>query len=309
MAQIIFHHYPQSPVSEKVRLAFGLKNLAWASVEIPRLPPKPDLMPLTGGYRRTPVMQIGADIYCDSQEILRELQRRFPQPSFFPGGADGLVWGVSRWTDGDFFSQSVGLVLGAAGDKLPADFAADRGRLYFGPDYDIQAIGADLAHITAQLRGQFGWIEERLATGRAFMLGEAPGLPDVLAYYLVWFIRGRWDKGAELLSEFSCLEAWEERVKSIGHGEASEMDSKAALEIARAATSTTAEAADARDPQGLAPGMAVGVTPAADGGDPVVSGVVRAVSRDSISILRHDAQVGEVCVHFPRVGYRVTRDA
>lgn len=23
-------------------------------------------MPLTGGYRRTPVMQIGADVYCDS---------------------------------------------------------------------------------------------------------------------------------------------------------------------------------------------------------------------------------------------------
>lgn len=72
-SEIIFHAYPQSPVAEKVRVAFGIKGLAWRSVEIPRLPPKPMLTALTGGYRRTPVMQIGADIYCDSQCIIREL--------------------------------------------------------------------------------------------------------------------------------------------------------------------------------------------------------------------------------------------
>ena len=93
MPEIILHHYPQSPVAEKVRVGLGIKGLAWASVEIPRIPPKPLLMPLTGGYRRTPVMQIGADIYCDSQCILREIERRHPQPSFYPGGADGMAWG------------------------------------------------------------------------------------------------------------------------------------------------------------------------------------------------------------------------
>ncbi|MCH8217263.1 MAG: glutathione S-transferase N-terminal domain-containing protein, partial [Planctomycetes bacterium] len=84
MTEIILHHYPQSPVSEKVRVGLGIKRLAWRSVEIPRLPPKPELMPLTGGYRRTPVLQVGADVYCDSQCILRELERLCPAPSFFP---------------------------------------------------------------------------------------------------------------------------------------------------------------------------------------------------------------------------------
>ena len=107
MSEIILHHYPPSPFSEKVRVALGMKKLAWRSVEIPRVPPKPELMPLTGGYRRTPVMQIGADIYCDSQCILRELQRRFPQPTFYPGGADGLPWAVNRWTDVVFDSAGV----------------------------------------------------------------------------------------------------------------------------------------------------------------------------------------------------------
>src|SRR5271165_1090127 len=62
MTDIILHHYETSPYSEKVRLGLGLKGLAWASVEIPVIMPKPDLTALTGGYRKTPVLQIGADI-------------------------------------------------------------------------------------------------------------------------------------------------------------------------------------------------------------------------------------------------------
>src|ERR1700689_1920242 len=81
---IILHHFEESPFSEKVRLVFGLKNIAWTSVRISRIMPRPDLMPMTGGYRRTPVLQIGADIYCDTQVILRELERRFPEPTLFP---------------------------------------------------------------------------------------------------------------------------------------------------------------------------------------------------------------------------------
>ena len=93
MTDIILHHYETSPYSEKVRLGLGLKGLAWASVEIPIIMPKPDLTALTGGYRKTPVLQIGADIYCDSQLIMRELERRYPSPSFYPAGR--LIFSIS----------------------------------------------------------------------------------------------------------------------------------------------------------------------------------------------------------------------
>src|SRR5438552_446502 len=132
-APIILHHFDESPFSEKVRIVFGLKNIAWTSVRISRIMPRPDLMPMTGGYRRTPVMQIGADIYCDSQCILRELERRFPEPTLFPGGANGKPWGLNRRADG-LFDLAVRLSLGANADQLPADFAADRVRLFLGPD-------------------------------------------------------------------------------------------------------------------------------------------------------------------------------
>lgn len=306
MHPIILHHYPQSPVSEKVRVGLGIKGLDWRSVEIPRLPPKPDLMPLTGGYRRTPVMQIGADVYGDSHCILRELERRFPEPGFDPGGSAGLLWGVGRWTDGEVFNLAIRLVLGAAADKLPAHFAADRGRLYLGADWDLGRVQADLPHIVAQLRAHIGWIDQRLADGRRFLPGDAPGLPDALGYYLVWFVRGRWAEGPRLLSEFPHLEAWETRMQALGHGNPVDMTAGEALEVARAADPETPERADPKDPQGLAPGMRVAVVPDENGGDPAVDGVIRAVDRETIAILRDDDRVGTVCVHFPRVGYRVS---
>ena len=304
MSEVILHHYPASPVSEKVRMALGIKNLAWRSVEIPRVPPKPDVMPLTGGYRRTPIMQIGADIYCDSQCILRELQRRFPEPTFFPGGAGGLPWAISRWTD-SLFDTAVRVSLGANADQLPEAFAKDRVRLFLGPQGDLNKVKADLPHTLAQLRAQFGWMDQRVSGGRRFMLGDQPGLPDALCYYLVWFVRGRWQGGPVLIAEFSGLEAWEQRVKAIGHGRPTEMTPAEAIEVARSSSPATPEQSDPNDPQGLKPGQRVSVVPDLDSGESPVTGVVQLVDRDSIAIHRDDPRVGTVCVHFPRVGFRV----
>lgn len=307
MSEIILHHYPQSPVTEKVRVGFGIKQLEWRSVEVARIPPRPLLHPLTGGYRRVPVMQIGADIYCDSECILREIDRRYPEPTFYPGGGYGMPWALNGWTSGKLFETSVALVLGSAADELPEDFAADRGRLYFGPDHDLKAIGSDAPHLTAQLRPQLGWLDQRLAHGRAFILGDEPGLPDATCYFVVWFLRGRWAGGPEFLSQFSHLEAWEARVRDIGHGKHSDLQAQEALEIGKEATPQTPEQADPGDPQGLEPGMPVTVTALGIGGDPSVAGTVRYVDRETIAILREDETAGSICQHFPRTGYRVAK--
>ena len=103
--EIILHHYDTSPFSEKVRLMFGIKGLAWRSVIQPVIMPKPDLIPLTGGYRRIPVLQIGADVYCDTQVILAEIERRYPDPPVVRG-AD---WAVNLWADRMWF-QALSLI-------------------------------------------------------------------------------------------------------------------------------------------------------------------------------------------------------
>ncbi|MEM7732869.1 MAG: glutathione S-transferase family protein [Pseudomonadota bacterium] len=306
MTQIILHNYPQSPVAEKVRVGLGIKGLSWLSVEIPRLAPKPNLTKLTGGYRRTPVMQIGADIYCDSAVVVDELERRFPDPTFYPTVDAGLALLVSRWTDGPMFDLAVKIVLGSAGDALPADFAQDRGRLYLGPDWvdGLTAAGAALPHLAAQMRTPYSWLNEQLSDGRNFLLGDAPGAIDAQVYYIVWFLRGRWAQGPEFLSEFPHLTAWEARVADIGHGTMEEMSPEAALDAAQVAVATD-ELEDPNDPQGLRIGMAVTVSPDLDGGDEPVAGLIRAVYADRLAILRDDPDLGEICVHFPRVGYRV----
>lgn len=309
-AEIILHNYPQSPVAEKARVAFGIKGLAWRNVEIPRLAPKPMLTKLTGGYRRTPVMQIGADIYCDSACIIRELERRFPSPTFFPTKDAGLMWALSRWTDGAFFDLGVKIVLGSAGDALPQDFAQDRGRLYFGPDWakGLKAANAALPHLATQARSPLGWIDAQLADGRAFLLGDAPAAIDVQVYCVVWFLRGRWDKAPAFLSEFPDLERWAANIEAIGHGTVSKMTPEAAIERATACTPDMTEASDPQDPQGLRPGMRVTVHPDVDGGEQPVTGTVLRSSADTIVLCREEADVGKIAVHFPRAGYRVDPD-
>jgi len=87
MAELILHHYWMSPFAEKVRLLLGYKKLAWRSVLIPPVMPKPDVTALTGGYRKTPFLQIGADIYCDTALIARVLDALQPAPTLYPASA------------------------------------------------------------------------------------------------------------------------------------------------------------------------------------------------------------------------------
>jgi len=303
--QVILHHYPQSPVAEKVRTGIGIKGLSWMSVIIPRIPPKPDLIALTGGYRRTPVMQIGADIYCDSQCILRELERRFPEPTFFPNGeTPGMGWAFSRWTDAMLFDFCVRLVLSAGADSLPEDFARDRGRLYFGPDYDLKKAQADIPHLIANVASAFGWVDDMLADGRAFLGGDKPGLRDALVHYLVWFLDGRWAGGPDFLARFGRIGPWDARVAAIGQGTATEMESADALAIAKAAAPAPFASPD-DDAGGIRPGQTVSVVADVDGGEDPVVGIVHGVAPDEVAILHEDPRTGPVAVHFPRAGYRV----
>ncbi|MEO9825564.1 MAG: glutathione S-transferase family protein [Paracoccaceae bacterium] len=305
--EIILHAYPQSPVAEKARVAFGIKGLSWRSVEIPRLPPKPFLTTLTGGYRRTPVVQIGADIYCDSQCIIRELERRYPSPTFFPTKDAGLMWCLSRWTDGPLFDQTVRHVLGAAGDALDKDFAADRGRLYLGEDWaeGLKKANANLPHLVAQMRAPLSWLEAQMSDGRAFLLGDAPGAIDAQVYHVVWFLRGRWAGGSSFFSEFPNMVRWEDNVRNLGHGTSSPMEPADAIARAKSLDPLDASGVAANEPQGLAVGHSVSVSPDVNGGEQPVVGTLRYADAEKIVIDREDEDIGTLCVHFPRAGYRV----
>ncbi len=213
MTDIILHHYETSPYSEKVRIGLGLKGLAWASVEIPVIMPKPHLTALTGGYRKTPVLQIGADIYCDSQLIMRELERRHPSPSFYPAGrgtADALAW----WAEKTMFSPAVGIKFAKRPDLLPEGFLEDRAK-FSARNIDPVAMTAAVPYLLDQLRAHFDWLDQMLADGRSFLQGSAAGLADLAAYHPVWFLKQNFGSGAAPLDGFPRLLTWAERVADI----------------------------------------------------------------------------------------------
>jgi glutathione S-transferase len=302
MTDIILHHYDTSPYAEKVRLGFGLKGLAWASVELPQIMPKPNLTALTGGYRKTPVLQIGADIYCDSQLIMRELERRYPTPSFYPAGhgaADALAW----WAEKTTFSPAAGILFAKKPDALPEGFLEDRAR-FSGRNIDPIAMTAAVPNLLDQLRAHFDWLDQMLADGRSFLQGPAAGLADLAAYHPVWFLRQNFGSEAAPLDGFPRLLAWAERIAAIGHGSRSQMSAQQALDVARDATSIARATVDPRDPIGRKPGQTVTVTPDDTGRDPVVGELV-ASNAHEIVIRRSDREIGEVCVHFPRAGFVV----
>ena len=302
MTDMILHHYETSPYAEKVRLGLGLKGLAWASVEIPVIMPKPDLTALTGGYRKTPVLQIGADLYCDSQLIMRELERRHPSPSFYPAGrgaADALAW----WAEKTMFSPAVSIVFAKRPDTLPEGFLEDRAK-FSGRNIDPVAMMAAVPNLLDQLRAHFDWLDQMLADGRSFLQGSAAGLADLAAYHPVWYLRQNFGSAPAPLDGFPRLLNWAERVAAIGHGRRSQMTSLEALDAARAATSIMSATADPQDPSSRKPGQMVTVTPDDTGRDPVVGELV-ASSADEIVIRRSDPVVAEVCIHFPRAGFVV----
>ncbi len=295
MADIILHHYPLSPYAEKARTALGIKRAAWRSVIIPVIMPKPDLMPLTGGYRKTPVMQIGADVYCDTQLILRELERRIPEPSLYPGGNRGLADGIAWWAERNLFGLAVGVAFAKMGDVLPPGFAEDRAK-FSGRELNVERLRAAEPRLLADYRAQLAWPEETLG-GRAFLLGDRPSTADCALYHMVWFVRR---PRPEVIAAFPNVSAWADRMKNIGHGTPTEINGIEALAVAKAAT--PAPFTPARDPNGPALGSTVTVAADDSGRDPI-TGELISLSPDKIVIRRSDPAVGEVHQHFPRVGF------
>lgn len=308
MAELLLHHYDQSPFSEKVRLCLGWKGLAWRSVIQPQIMPKPHLVPLTGGYRRIPVLQVGADVYCDSALVVRVLERLHPEPTLFPAlpgtaGSEGLCFAIAAWADRQLFQAAVPVLFARIGPAVPEAFIEDRRQL-MGGQLDFRAVMAAGPIVADQLRAHIALLEAELRDGRPFLLGPAFSLADASACHPVWFLRSV--PGGGELAEFPGVRAWADRVRAVGHGRRSECPPEEALRIAREARPATAPAPrDERDPNGLAPGMRVRVVPDDYGFDPVEGDLV-ASSVHEVALRREAPEVGEVVVHFPRAGFRVT---
>jgi glutathione S-transferase len=336
MRELILHHYDFSNFSEKIRLILGFKDLAWRSVEIPSHLPKPDYTPLTLGYRRTPALQIGADVYCDTGLIAEELERRFPQPSIYSPGnglGNGLGNGsgdrpglsdentsaqarassqcLASWAEGPLLWPAALYVTGVNAENFPDSFHFDRAKLHNKPTPTVaQVKRAGLSYFT-EMKVQMARIESLLATQRTFILGQSATLADFIVYGSPWLLETLGGR-SEVLDKLPNTRQWMSRVAAIGHGSATPMSAEEAMTIANlAAPESLGESlSDAHGeqntmPDGISKGDEVKVSPR-DENSPAF-GTLVALNDNEIVIRGSNDRVNSVQVHFPRVGYRLSK--
>ncbi|HSX69593.1 MAG TPA: glutathione S-transferase family protein [Pseudomonas sp.] len=308
MSELILHHYDASPFAEKARLMLGYKQLSWRSVEIPRVMPKPDLTALTGGYRKTPVLQVGADIYCDTALIARRLEAEKATPALFPEGHELTAASFAQWADAVVFQHAVALVfqpesIAVRMGKLPPAaqqaFVADRAALFSGGS----ATRLPLEQAKLQWPVLMARLEQQLAREEGdFLFGEA-SVADFAMAHPLWFLKGT-HVTAPLVDDYPAVSAWLGRVLGFGHGASSTLSADEAIAIARDATPAALPERDFGASLGVAKGQQVKVAATDYGVDPV-QGELLCVAEESIILRREDERAGTVHVHFPRLGFRI----
>jgi glutathione S-transferase len=308
MSDLILHHYPTSPFAEKIRLILGYKQLAWKSVFIPMIMPKPDLTALTGGYRKTPVLQIGADIYCDTALICDVLEELAPAPTLYPHAFKGAASIVAQWADSALFTVAMAYNFQPAGVAQVFAGAPTEGVQAFVADRTAMRGGASrMSHTDAAATYKSDL--RRLASmlhGQDFLFGGQPCVADFAAYHPLWFTQQRTPALATIFEATPEIKAWMARMHAMGHGSHSTLRAEDAVQVAHNATPMALQDDVFQDEHGIALGSRVVIAADNFGLEPT-EGELVAATRTRFTLRRTGDRSGTVHVHFPRVGFTLKK--
>jgi len=309
MPDLILHHYPSSPFSEKVRLALGFKKLAWKSVVIPAIMPKPDVLALTGGYRKTPFLQVGADIYCDSSLICDVLEHVQPEPTLYPPHLKGVSRVFAQWADTTLFWAAMAYNLQPKGAQHVFAKAPPEAAKAFGEDR--KAMSSNMVRLrpgdaTSAYRSYLRRIAH-MVEEHDFLFGTDPCVADFAAYHALWYTRVQVPVLADILAATPAVSEWMDRLAATGHGIMDKFNSADAITVAKNAEPELAGNnllidSAFQDDHGIPLGTPVTITAETFGPEPT-QGVLLAATRTHYTLQREEPRVGTVHVHFPRIGY------
>ena len=305
MTELILHHYTTSPFSEKLRLILGYKKLAWSSVIVPRIVPKPDVLALTGGYRKTPFLQVGADIYCDTLLICDVLEHLQPEPSIYPEPSKGLARTLAQWADSTLFWAAMAHNFSPKGAAdMFAKAPPEAGKMFSD---DRRAMSVNMARLrpadaTGAYKSYLRRLSDMLDDG-PYLLGEVPTVADFAAYHPLWFTRKRTPSMSGILQLTPAVLDWMDRMAGIGHGTMTKSDAATAIAQAAASTPhTLLTDSTFQDEHGIALGTRVTVSGESFGPE-ATEGTLIAATRTHYTLEHTDPRAGTVHVHFPRIGY------
>ena len=304
MSELILHHYPMSPFAEKTRLMLGYKKLPWKSVIIPAVMPKPDVVALTGGYRRTPVLQIGADIYCDTALIADVLEHLQPEPTLYPEPSKGMARTLAHWADNTLFWTAMAFNFQPKGRDQVFGNAPPEAARAFGEDRKAMSGGMTRlrpADAAAAYRSYLRRLSDMLDDW-PFLLGEVPCITDFAMVPPLWFTRVRTSVLADILNATPAVLEWMDRMAAIGHGSLEKFSASDAIAVAAAATPLPLHDDIFQDEHGIALGSRVRISSESFGPE-ATEGELMAATRMHYTLRRSDERAGIVHVHFPRIGY------
>lgn len=298
---LILHQYDISPFSQKAQKMMGLKELSWQSVEMPMIAPKPDVEALTGGYRGTPVLQIGRDVFIDNWMIARALDE------FDASGpainAQGGLREAALYAWGErLFTPLLHAALAAYQSEWDADFLADRKRVF--PDVDFDTLNVSDPDRRSQVRAYLGTVEAQLGLDQDFLGGAQADSCDIHVWGMVWMIHSALPALMPIVETFPRLTDWYERVSALGTGDREDVKIDVAWQSLKDGPARPLP--DTPDQEPLAPWVGEVVDIAAGSADRgSASGRLLAVDHEQV-VLGVEPISGEAAqVWFPRFGYHL----
>ena len=302
---IILHQYDISPFSQKAQKMLALKGLSWTSVEMPMIAPKPDVEALTGGYRGTPVLQMGADVFVDNWMIARALDDAAPDaPAINARGplSDGALY---AWGE-RLFTPLLHSALAAYQSQWDADFLADRKRVF--PDVDFDTLAAGDLDRHSQVRAYLGAVEAELALCGNYLGGEHADSWDIHVWGMVWMIHSALPDLVPIVEGYSGVVAWYERMVALGTGARTDAEIAVAWESLNAAEPRALPTTAADEPLKAWLGQSVQISAgSADRGG--ARGRLLAIDHEQVVLAVTPIEGVDAQVWFPRFGYHLSLDS
>lgn len=301
---MILHHYPMSPFSEKIRLMCGHLDLEWQSVISPESPPRPIVEPLAGGYRRIPVAQAGADIFCDTRLICAEIAATSGRPELGPAAGSEANKAMAVKFESEIFWAAAGSIPARRVlRKLFSDLSFLHA-LRFLKDRVGLARHANTELVPPKLAvelfaGHLESLEEMLADGQPYLTGDSPVYLDFAAYHTLWFQVAVGD--IPVPAGLVRVKDWYRRMTDFGHGRVREVGAEDAFAAARDQQPRSVPPELATDPK---IGTQVSVQPD-DYGLDATAGVLVGLDQTRLIVARETADLGLLHVHFPRQGFKL----
>ncbi len=296
---LILHQYGFSPFGEKIRSMLGFTDLSWQAVEVPPQPPRPSLDPMITGYRKSPVAQIGADLFCDTRTISAEVARLSRRPELSPDGRSEADLDYLDRIEGPIFAACLGAIPKAKmlwelvttlGFGLPS-FLKDRAALGAAGGLDVPS-GAEAGRLW---NAHLDELNTKLNDG--FLGGVGPDLLDFSAYHVLWFFELMSDR--KLADGRAALGRWQREIAAFGNGRAEAISGESALTIARENEPRPLPSTD------TGTGKTVRIAPT-DYGRDETEGLLVGQAADRWIIERKTERCGRIHVHFPTRGYALT---